>query len=174
MSVSCECCLLWGRGLCDDLITRPEESYRVLCVVVCDLETSWMRLFCPQSRPPQKRKIIERIRPIYQSRWPRGLRFGSTASRLLGMWGPSPDGSMDNCDLCVLCFVRQKSLRRTDQSSRGVLPTVVFRTECDGKSSKKSRLFCHAVLFHTVYMHCLNRTLTLSMYSEVSFLGWCL
>jgi len=29
-----------GRGLCDELITRPEESYRLCCVVVCDLETS--------------------------------------------------------------------------------------------------------------------------------------
>ena len=42
-------CLLWvlcvlsGRGLCDELITRPEESYRPRCAVVCDLETSWMR-----------------------------------------------------------------------------------------------------------------------------------
>jgi len=27
-----------GRGLCDELITRPEESYRLWCVVVCDLE----------------------------------------------------------------------------------------------------------------------------------------
>ena len=24
-----------GRGLCDELITRPEESYRLWCVVVC-------------------------------------------------------------------------------------------------------------------------------------------
>jgi len=30
------------RGLCDELITRPEESYRLWCVVVCDLETSRM------------------------------------------------------------------------------------------------------------------------------------
>jgi len=30
--------VLLGRGLCDELITRPEESYRVWCVVVCDLE----------------------------------------------------------------------------------------------------------------------------------------
>ena len=30
------------RGLCDELITRPEESYRLCCVVVCDLETSRM------------------------------------------------------------------------------------------------------------------------------------
>ena len=32
-----------GRGLCVGLITRPEESYRLWCVVVCDLETSRMR-----------------------------------------------------------------------------------------------------------------------------------
>jgi hypothetical protein len=30
--------VLSGRGLCDGLITRPEESYRLWCVVVCDLE----------------------------------------------------------------------------------------------------------------------------------------
>ena len=32
--------MLSGRGLCDELITRPEESYRLRCVIVCDLETS--------------------------------------------------------------------------------------------------------------------------------------
>ena len=30
--------MLSGRGLCNELITRPEESYRLCCVVVCDLE----------------------------------------------------------------------------------------------------------------------------------------
>jgi len=40
MSVCCECCVLSGRGLCDGLITCPEESYRLWCVVVCDLDTS--------------------------------------------------------------------------------------------------------------------------------------
>ena len=34
--VSVVCC-------CDELITRPEESYGVWCVVVCDLETSRIR-----------------------------------------------------------------------------------------------------------------------------------
>jgi hypothetical protein len=33
-----ERCVLSGRGLCDELITRPEESYRLWCFVVCDLE----------------------------------------------------------------------------------------------------------------------------------------
>ena len=43
MSVCCECYVLSYRGLCDELITRPEESYRLCCVVVCDLEMSRMR-----------------------------------------------------------------------------------------------------------------------------------
>jgi len=41
--VCCECRVLSGRGVCDELITRPEESYPLWCVVVCDLETSRMR-----------------------------------------------------------------------------------------------------------------------------------
>ena len=43
MIVFCDCCVLSGRGLCDELITRPEESYRLWCVAVCDIETSRMR-----------------------------------------------------------------------------------------------------------------------------------
>jgi hypothetical protein len=38
MYVCCECFVLSGRGFCDELIIRPEESYRLRCVVVCDLE----------------------------------------------------------------------------------------------------------------------------------------
>ena len=34
MSLSCECCALSGRGLCDAPITRSEESYRMWCVWV--------------------------------------------------------------------------------------------------------------------------------------------
>jgi len=30
--------VLSGRGPCDELITRLEESYRLWCVVVCGLE----------------------------------------------------------------------------------------------------------------------------------------
>jgi hypothetical protein len=43
ISVCCECCVLSGRDLYDEQITRPEESYRRWCVVVCDLEASLMR-----------------------------------------------------------------------------------------------------------------------------------
>ena len=39
--------MLSGRGLCDGLITRPEESYRLWRVVVCDQETSHARRLQP-------------------------------------------------------------------------------------------------------------------------------
>jgi len=47
MDVCCVCCVLSGTGLCDELITRPEESYRLWCVVVCDPEISRMRRAWP-------------------------------------------------------------------------------------------------------------------------------
>jgi len=47
MFVCCDCCVLSGRGLRGGLITRPEESYRIWRVVVCDLETSKMRRIKP-------------------------------------------------------------------------------------------------------------------------------
>jgi hypothetical protein len=33
------CFVLPHIGLCDELIARLEESYRLWCIVVCDLET---------------------------------------------------------------------------------------------------------------------------------------
>jgi hypothetical protein len=47
MFVCCECCVLPGRGLCEGLITHPEESYRLWRVVVCDQETSKTRSLQP-------------------------------------------------------------------------------------------------------------------------------
>jgi hypothetical protein len=54
--VCCKCCVLPGRVLCHELITRPEESYRPWCVVVCDLETSWMRSLWPTGHCRAKNK----------------------------------------------------------------------------------------------------------------------
>jgi hypothetical protein len=34
-------CVLSGRGLCDKLITRPEESYGLWRVILYDQETLW-------------------------------------------------------------------------------------------------------------------------------------
>jgi hypothetical protein len=45
MSVSCECCVLSGRGLCDGPIPRPEESYRLyVCVSVCVIECDQIKV----------------------------------------------------------------------------------------------------------------------------------
>jgi len=38
MFVCRDCFVLSGRGLCDEMITRPEESYWMRCVVGCGLE----------------------------------------------------------------------------------------------------------------------------------------
>jgi len=43
MFVCCQCCVLSGRGLCDGLIIRPGEYYRLWRVVVCDQVTSYAR-----------------------------------------------------------------------------------------------------------------------------------
>jgi hypothetical protein len=72
--VCCECRVLSGRGLCDELITRPEESYRLWCIIVCDLETSrmgapytqdtsslrvkWLKLITERSVTAQKNIIL--------------------------------------------------------------------------------------------------------------------
>ena len=59
MFVCCECCVLLGTGLCDEQITRPEESFRMWRVVVRDLETSRMRRLWPAlGRSAKRRKII--------------------------------------------------------------------------------------------------------------------
>ena len=50
MSVSCQCCVLSRRGLCVELITRPEESYRVV-------------LRCVWSRHLKNEEAISRVGP---------------------------------------------------------------------------------------------------------------
>ena len=64
MSVCCEFCVLSGRSLCEVLITRPDYSYRLCCVVVCDLETSWMRRPWPtggRGRGDLRQKQINKV-----------------------------------------------------------------------------------------------------------------
>ena len=57
MSVCCDCCVLLGRGLCEKLITSPEESYQLWCVNVCDRETTRMEEELP---PPWAAAPLER------------------------------------------------------------------------------------------------------------------
>ena len=41
MDICRVCCVLSGRGLCDELTTRPEEYYGLWCVV-CGLENTFL------------------------------------------------------------------------------------------------------------------------------------
>ena len=71
MFVCWDCCVLSGRGLCDELITRPEESYRPWCVVVCDLETSRMRRPWPTGGCSATEKKIKSNLWVKTDRWAR-------------------------------------------------------------------------------------------------------
>jgi len=55
MFVGCEYCILSGRGICDELITRPEKYNRLRCVVVCDLETSTIARIVQQRHRKKKK-----------------------------------------------------------------------------------------------------------------------
>jgi hypothetical protein len=67
MFVCCECFVLSGRGLCNELITRPEESYR-LQGVVWDLGNPKNEedMTCVGSRH-QKKKNVYCMKPEVQS-----------------------------------------------------------------------------------------------------------
>ena len=76
MFVCCECCVLSGRGLCDEPITLPEESYRLWCVVVCDLETSRMwRPWPVLGRSATKKNRCCKAEAVYGARWNRNTNF---------------------------------------------------------------------------------------------------
>jgi len=66
MDVCCECCVLSGRDLCDELITCPQQSYLLWCVDVCDIENSWMMRPWPTGGCNEKKKILI-LKPIVQN-----------------------------------------------------------------------------------------------------------
>jgi hypothetical protein len=77
MCVCYDCCVLSGRGLRDEVITRLDESYRLcvcVCLIVCDLESSQGGGLGPSwTVAPQKRKgnfvgmSIANVRPIFST-----------------------------------------------------------------------------------------------------------
>jgi len=70
-SMSVVIVVLSGRGLCDGLIIRPDESYRLWWVVVCDLETSWMRRPWPTGGccAKTKQNILQRWTKALSASW---------------------------------------------------------------------------------------------------------
>jgi hypothetical protein len=65
MYVSWEC-VFSGRGLCVRLIPCPEESYRLSCVIVCDLKPSRMRAALAVA--PKQEVTLKYTVPIHSAR----------------------------------------------------------------------------------------------------------
>jgi len=58
MFVCCERCVLSGRGLCDELITHPEVSYRLWCVIVWSRNLVNEEALAHWGLSRQKKKIV--------------------------------------------------------------------------------------------------------------------
>ena len=80
-------------------------------------------------------------RQLFQSRWPRDVRRGFAAARLLGLWVRIPQGHgwMDGCLslVSVMCCqvevsIMGRSLVQRSPTERGV-------SECDLETSSKGR-----------------------------------
>jgi hypothetical protein len=100
---------------------------------------------------------------------------------LAGIAGSNPAWCMNVCLLWVLCVVRQRSLRRADHSSRGVLPSVVCLSvieephrESLGLLWLSSHETCKAVSY-PIYV---RKRISYSIYGHVSstwnalFINW--
>jgi hypothetical protein len=104
--VFCDCCVLSGRGLSDGLITHPEQSYRVWCVV-CDNGGRKMRrdsLVCIATRYGLHGPGIE-------SRWMRNIPR------------PFQTDSATHPFSCTLCRIKTHRLEKflsANRKSRGV------------------------------------------------------
>jgi hypothetical protein len=115
MSVSCECCVLSGTGLCVGPITRPEESCRVWCLSVIVKPRKW-------GGPGQLGALTtwkER-----RSLWPCSLRRRSTAALLLGSRVRIPLRALMfvSCVCCVGSGLCDELITRPEES---------YRTECE-------------------------------------------
>ena len=125
MFVCCDCCLLSGRGLCDELITRPEESYRLWCIAVCVLETSWMRRPWPTAGCRSKNKQNNNMWPVFNQRWflMKYAKFSIyVITLILGHF------SEHFSRTCKLLFSHSKTSRYGMQMERQLLKLTVTRS----------------------------------------------
>ena len=141
------CCVLSGRGLCDELITRPEESYRLWCVVVCDLETSWMRRPWPTADCCAKRKK-ERNGSLFGE----GNKLESSSlCNVISFWGTSQINT---------------SASYFNVTRHGPLPALILYVRCKILGLKLS-LYLQAWIYHltagrvTLLFFCRHRSVYL-------------
>ena len=142
MFVSCECYVLSGRGLCNGLITRPEESYRVWCVVVCDQETSRMRRPWPALGRSARDIYIYSRRPVFNTLWP----FPTAIYILRGVVHNRKSSPSLHMDLEV---------NHISEVYTGSIPEVSF---CDSPLNSSCRLRCFRKRSKTCHMCHQNST----------------
>ena len=76
--------------------------------------------------------LLEALNFIQRDKSSRAMRVAARSNACL-VWvaGSNPVGG-HGCQLCLLCVVRWRSLRRADHSSRGFLPSAVDETRKGG------------------------------------------
>jgi hypothetical protein len=89
MSVSCECCVLSGRGICCGLITGTEISPTECGVSEYDLETSIERGLRPASAVETRRNFT--ARGIYDRKLENGICIHVTVRRYRFLFNNQPD-----------------------------------------------------------------------------------
>ena len=132
VSLSCECCVLSGRGLRVGLITRPKESYRVWCVWAWswildneeDLSRRGLGCLSRVSVVCCQVEVSALGWSLFQ-RSPTECGVSECDHESSIMRRTCHAGGLDVSHLWVLCVVRYRSLQWADHSSKGVLPSVV-------------------------------------------------
>jgi hypothetical protein len=69
ISVPFKCCVLSGRGTFVAPITYPEKTYRLKCIIVCNLETLRMRWSLPGLDCCAKEGVMGPIQNIKSTLW---------------------------------------------------------------------------------------------------------
>jgi hypothetical protein len=86
---------------------------------------------------------------------------------LAGIAGSNHAAGMDVCLLWVLCIVRQRSFRRADHASRGVLPSAM----CLSVIFKKKGILNNVYRYVTVIIYPLNPLLTPDITLSILFVN---
>jgi hypothetical protein len=94
MSVSCECCVLSGRGLCDGPITHAEESYRGWCV--CDNENSSTRRPRPTMTVESWKTLVMHQIYIFMVDWGQNVPLSKCGPQLA--YPSSPNDRLNNIE----------------------------------------------------------------------------
>ena len=129
MFFCCGCCVLSGRGLCDGLITRSEESYRLWRVVVCDLETSKMRRLKPTTNNKLE-GLHQKLAQMERIRWE-----GQNVSEVVAPWRRRRGTTTTRGTKRRRRIRRRRRRRRTTTTTRGTTTTTRERGRWRGTTT---------------------------------------